>query len=186
MFESKNKTDLMIEIWEKLDCESVGRKEIVEIENGVREKFGEQAVDPPMTIARLLADEGAELRHSELMDLYISRVSARPYDAALNNLFDRSTLQSLHRSLRNAENLRKKFTAESDKEGLRLLRNEALETKKAASEKAADKHISDEVRATCTEAVEWIKLWLQSPELFESWVKLRQASKDYKSKFAGK
>lgn len=186
MFESKNKTDLMIEIWEKLDCESVGRKEIVEIENIVREKFGEPAVDSPMTIARLLADEGAELRHSELMELYVSRAGDRPYDAALNNLFDLSTLPSLHRSLRNAENLRKKFTAESDKEGLRLLRNEALETKKAASEKAVDKRISDATRAIYNEAAEWIKLWLQSPELFESWVKLRQASKDYKTKFAGK
>ncbi len=184
MFESKNKTDLIIEIWEKIDCESVGRKEILAIEKGVREKFGERAVDAPMTIARLLADEGAELRHSELMALYISRAGDRPHDAALNNLFDLASLQSVHRSLRNAENLRRKFVAESDNEGLRLLRNEALEIKKNALEKTSDKRMSDETRTIYIEAVEWIKLWLQSPQLFESWVKLRKTSKDYKTKFA--
>jgi hypothetical protein len=34
------------------------------------------------------------------------------------------------------------------------------------------------------EAVEWITLWLQSPELFETWVKMRKASKDFKTTFA--
>ena len=28
MYDARNKTDLIIEVWERLDCESVGRKEI--------------------------------------------------------------------------------------------------------------------------------------------------------------
>ena len=70
MWNSRNKTELIIEVWEKLDCESVGAAEIEAIETAVDEIFGKPAIDSPMKIARLLADEGAELRHSEIMELY--------------------------------------------------------------------------------------------------------------------
>ncbi len=63
MYKSRTKTDLIIEVWEALDCESVGAKEIIAIEEAVREQFGQNAVESPMILARLLADEGAELRH---------------------------------------------------------------------------------------------------------------------------
>ena len=59
MFEARNKTDLVIEVWEKLDCESVGAKEILAIEEVVLDRFGRSAVESPMVIARILADEGA-------------------------------------------------------------------------------------------------------------------------------
>ena len=73
MFISRTKLDLIIEVWEKLDCESVGAKEIEAIELVVRDKFGESAVDSPMIIARELADEGAELRHAEILKLDVER-----------------------------------------------------------------------------------------------------------------
>ena len=83
MWNARNKNDLIIEVWEKLDCESVGADEIRAIEIAVEDVFGKPAVDPPMTIARLLADEGAELRHSEIMALHVERAEDRPYDAPL-------------------------------------------------------------------------------------------------------
>jgi len=175
MFAAKNKTDLIIEVWEKLDCESVGAPEIESIETVVRDRFGDSAVDSPMTIARLLADEGAELRHSEIMELYLERASDRPYDAALTNLFDTSELSRLRTSLRNAENLRRKLLKENDDNGLRILQQTAIDAK--------DKRLSDEKRASNSEAFDWITLWLQSPDLFETWVKMRVSTKEFKSRF---
>lgn len=183
MFDAKNKTDLIIEVWEKLDCESVGAAEIESIETVVRDRFGESAVDSPMTIARLLADEGAELRHSEIMKLYLDRAADRPYDAALTNLFDTSELSKLRRSLGNAENLRRKLLRENENAGLRLLRQTAIDAKNLANAGSKDKRLSDEQRATNAEAFEWITLWLQSPELFETWVKMRVSTKEFKSRF---
>ena len=185
-FSAKNKTDLIIEVWEKLDCESVGSKEIIAIENAVREQFGEQAVDSPMIIARLLADEGAELRHSEIMQLYVERATDRPYDAALNNLFDTSELDRLESSLRNAENLRKKLLKDNDNKGLRILRQTAIDTKTSAVKSSNDKRNSDGERHIQREAAEWITLWLQSPELFANWVKIRRSSKEFKTRFGDK
>ena len=73
MWNSRTKNDLIIEVWEKLDCESVGAREILAIEEVVREQYGSAAVESPMIIARNLADEGAELRHSEIMELDVER-----------------------------------------------------------------------------------------------------------------
>jgi len=187
MSKAKTKTDLIIEKWEELDCESVGAKEIIAIEEAVRERFGERAVDSPMITARLLADEGAELRHDEIMKLYLDRAEVTPpHDAALRNLFDLSDLGRVESSLKKAENLRKKLTSENDKEGLRLLREEAIDAKAAAQAAAKSKKLSDEHRSFQAEAAEWITLWLQSPELFENWVKMRRASKTFKAAFGSK
>jgi hypothetical protein len=92
MWKSRNKTDLIIEVWEKLDCESVGAAEIEAIETAVHDRFGSAAVESPMITARLLADEGAELRHSEIMELYLRRQSDEPYAAQLRGIIDGTSL----------------------------------------------------------------------------------------------
>src|SRR3982750_2633946 len=120
MWQSRTKKDLIIEVWEKLDCESIGAKEIEAIEIVVREKYGHGAVESPMRIARLLADEGAELRHAEIMELDVQRRMESPYDAIFRNVLKFADFKQAVISIRRLENLRKKFAAENDKEGLRL------------------------------------------------------------------
>ncbi|HEX6127356.1 MAG TPA: hypothetical protein VFZ23_18440 [Pyrinomonadaceae bacterium] len=183
MWESKNKNDLIIEVWEKLDCESVGAVEIEAIETVVFDVFGKAAVGSPMTIARLLADEGAELRHSEIMDLYVRRASDRPYDAVLRNILNTSDLKSALRSIRQMENLRRKFASEKDREGLRLLRDRVLKEKEAKLALAGKAKSAAGTRAEAREISEWLTLWLQSPEIFENWIALRSRSEDFVSKF---
>jgi hypothetical protein len=183
MWESRTKTDLIIEVWEKLDCENVGAVEIEAIEIAVEERFGRGAVDSPMVIARLLADEGAELRHSEIMELYVKRHARSPYDAMFFNIMKLADLGQAHGTIRNLENLRKKLTQENDKEGLRLLREKALKGKSSALEMAADPRFEQTAKLENAEIAEWLTIWLQSPEIFENWVTLRQNSNDFREKF---
>lgn len=171
MYQSLNKTDLIIEVWEKLDCESVGAKEIVAIETAVNERFGRSAVDSPMVLARMLADEGAVLRHSEIMELYVERNEVVDHEAELRNILDVSSFAKTLSSLRNINNLRKKLTADNDKDGLKKLRQKIISER--------DRLLNDPLRTeklTANEIAEWLTIWLQSPELFENWVTLRQAS----------
>lgn len=173
----------MIEVWEFLDCESVGAKEIIAIENAVSEKFGKNAVDSPMRIARLLADEGAELRHSEIMELDVSRRLESPYDAMFRNILKFGDFKETHISIRQLENLRRKFQAENDKEGLRLVRETAIKGKQRATMIANNKKVDEKKRAEKAEIAEWFQIWLQSPEIFENWIELRKNSKDFRDKF---
>lgn len=183
MWQSRTKTDLIIEIWEKLDCESVGATEIEAIETAVREKLGDGAVDSPMIIARLLADEGAELRHAEIMELDVRRRLESPYAAMFRNILKFSDFKQTLISIRQLENLRRKFSAKSDRKGLRLVRETALKGKRRAQMIAGNEKVESKKRDEKKEIVEWFTIWLQSPEIFENWVELRQNSKDFREKF---
>ncbi len=183
MWTSRTKNDLIIEVWEKLDCENVGAKEIEAIELVVLDKFGASAVDSPMIIARLLADEGAQLRHSEIMELDVKRRLESPYDAMFRNILKFADFKETLISIRRLENLRRKFVAENDKEGLRLVRETVIKGKQRAQMIAGNNKIDAKKRAEKSEIAEWFTLWLGSPEVFENWILLRQNSKDFKEKF---
>lgn len=183
MWESRTKIDLIVEVWEKLDCESIGAKEIEAIEVVVRERFGSSAVESPMIIARLLADEGAELRHAEIMELDVRRRLESPYDAMFRNVLKFSDFKETLASIRRLENLRRKFLADNDREGLRLVRDTAIKGKSRAQMIGKNEKVEPKKREQKQEIAEWFTIWLQSPEIFENWIDLRQKSIDFQNRF---
>jgi len=174
---------LIIEVWEKLDCESVGAAEISAIEESLIGHFGDGAVESPMIIARILADEGAELRHAEIMELDVQRRLESPYDAMFRNILRFADFKQTLISIRRLENLRRKFTQENDREGLRLMRETAIKGKRRAQMIANNEKVSEEKRAEKQEIGEWFTIWLQNPEIFENWITLRQNSPDFIERF---
>ncbi|MEO6654766.1 MAG: hypothetical protein ABIO36_01650 [Pyrinomonadaceae bacterium] len=174
---------MIIEVWEKLDCENVGATEIKAIETVVVDQYGSAALDSPMVIARQLADEGADLRHSEIMDLYLERESDRPYDAALRNILNIDDLPRTLASLKNLENLRLKYKNETDKDGLRMVRETAVRGKNRAIEISEKRNTDLVMQHLNIEIAQWITIWLQTPEVFEQWVALRQNAPDFIDKF---
>lgn len=183
MWQSKTKNDLIIEVWEKLDCESVGAKEVEAVETVLRDRYGFSAVESPMIIARLLADEGAELRHAEILELDVARRLESPYDAMFRNILKFSDFKQTVQSIRQLENLRRKFIAENDREGLRLMREIAVKGKSRAQMIAKNPKVAPEKRAEKQEIAEWFTIWLQTPEVFENWITLRKNSPDFKKRF---
>ena len=184
MWKGRNKNELAIEVWEKLDCESVGAVEIEAIETAVGDVFGKSAVDSPMIIARLLADEGAELRHDEIMQLYVRRASERQtFEASLRNILDTSDLKKTENSIRRLETFRKKYEAAGDQDRLRLMRRLTIDEKEKKIAAADRKRSDPKEQMMSREIAEWLTLWLQSPELFENWLTLRRRSADFVSRF---
>lgn len=173
----------MIEVWEKLDCESVGAAEIKAIETVVEDRFGKAAVDSPMKIARLLADEGAVLRHSEVMELFVERNKTTAYDAVVWNIFDLTDLPRALTTIRKLENARRKFASENDNDGIRMLREAAIGERRELTKKIEGRKENDVTTAVSVEIDNWLSVWLQTPEVFNDWVELRQRSEDYKRKF---
>jgi len=183
MWKARTKTDLIIEVWEKLDCENVGAAEIEAIATVVADEYGDSAVESPMIVARLLADEGAHLRHSEIMELYLRHAADRPYDAALKDIVKIDDLKQALASIRNLENLRRKLQGDGDKDGLRLVRKTVIEAKQAAAENVEKRKIDTKSARFNAEIAQWFTVWLQTPEAFESWVALRQRSPEFVKKF---
>jgi hypothetical protein len=183
MWHARTKIDLIIEVWEKLDCESVGAAEIRAIETVVKEEYGDAAVDSPMVIARLLADEGADLRHSEIMSLYVERAADRPYDAAFRNVIKIDDLQSAERSIRDLENLRRKYLAENDKEGVSHIYEIARQARQDAADLYENTFADARVRELNAEVRQWLVIWIQTPEVFNDWLDLRKRSPEFAAKF---
>ena len=184
MWRSRTKRDLIIEVWEKLDCESVGAAEIEAIEEAVSARFGPAAVESPMRIARMLADEGAVLRHPEIMSLWVRHSAAAIAESSLaDNLLRFDSFADAAASLRSAENLRRRFAAEGNRDRIRKLRSDVIRAKSELLEASREKRRKVEDRRIKTEIAEWLTIWLQSPEVFENWVRLRQSSDEFRKMF---
>jgi len=182
-WKSRTKIDLMIEVWEHLDCESVGALELETIESVVRERFGDGAIEPPATVARLLADEGAELRHAEVLELDARYRSTDPYEAMFRNVLKFSSFAQAAASIKNLENLRREFKRKKDREGLRRVNETALKGKQRAEMIARNPKVDEKKRVEKAEIAEWFAVWLRQPEIFNDWLELRQRSKDYRQRF---
>jgi hypothetical protein len=182
-WKSRTKRDLMIEVWEHLDCESVGAAELEVIVRAVRERFGEGAVESPVRVARLLADEGAELRHAEVLEMDAQWRAADPYEAMFRNVLKFSDFAQAAASLKRLENLRRQFKRQRDETGLRRVRETVLKGKQRAQMIAGNKKVDEQKRAEKAEMAEWFTIWLRQPEIFDDWVELRQRSADFRARF---
>lgn len=182
-WKSRTKRDLMIEVWEYLDCESVGAHELKEIERVVRERFGGGAVESPAQVARLLADEGAELRHAEVLELDAQWRSADPYEAMFRNVLKFSTFAQAATSIKNLNNLRRQFKRKGDSEGLRRVQETALKGKQRAEMISRNRAVDEKKRLEKAEIAEWFTVWLKQPEIFQDWLELRQRSKGFRERF---
>jgi hypothetical protein len=182
-WKARTKRDLMIEVWEHLDCESVGAQELEEIEEVVRQRFGDGAVESPASVARLLADEGAELRHAEVLELDARRRAADPYEAMFRNVLKFSDFTRAAGSLKRLENLRKQFARKKDQDGLRRVHETALKGKQRAQMIAGNKSVDEKKRAEKAEIAHWFTVWLQQPEIFDDWLHLRRRSKEFREQF---
>ncbi|MBV8856889.1 MAG: hypothetical protein JOZ02_08175 [Acidobacteria bacterium] len=182
-WQARTKRELMIEVWEHLDCESVGAKELEAVRAAVRERFGEGAVESPARVARVLADEGAELRHAEVLEMDARWRTQDPYEAAFRNVLKFSTFEEAAASIRRLDNLRKQFRRKGDKEGLRRVQETVLKGKQRAQMIARNQSVNERKRAEKAEMAEWFTVWLNQPEIFEDWLSLRLASKDFRARF---
>ena len=182
-WQARSKRDLIIEVWEWLDCESVGAVELQAISAAVHEQYGAGAVESPLAMARLLADEGAELRHPEIMGLDVAWRTQDKYAAMFRNLLKFADFTQAVQTLRQLENLRQQFTREKDAIGLRRLRELALKGKQRAAMVAANPKVESAKRAEKEEIAHWFGVWLNAPTLFNDWLALRFNSPEFKQRF---
>ena len=182
-WKARTKHELMIEVWEHLDCETVGASELEAIAEAVRGRFGEGAEESPAIVARLLADEGAELRHAEVLEADARWRAVDPYEAMFRNVLKFSTFEEAAASIKRLDNLRRQFGRKKDKEGLRRVQETVLKGKQRAQMIARNPSVNERKRAEKAEIAEWFTVWLQQPEIFDDWLGLRRRSPDFRERF---
>jgi len=183
---ARNKRDLIIEVWEYLDCESVGASELEQIQQALTEKFGAGAVTSPASLARTVADEGAVLRHPEVFQCDVNWREQNLKRWEFRQGLDFSDFLSAFASVVRLEGKRLQLQVGDEAMGavgLRELRDIVVAARKDSLLQARSKILDSSVRERLKEISEWLTVWLQSPELFSDWLDLRRRSPEYKKKF---
>jgi hypothetical protein len=172
------KRDLIIEVWEALDCESVGASELEQIQQALHEALGAGAIESPAAIARVVADEGAALRHPEVFECDLKWREGK----ALHQL-DFSTLKSALESFGVVEIKRRELEQTKDNVGLQRLSDEIAAGRQDSLLLSRSKFLPARERAEAKEVSEWLRVWLVAPELFRDWLELRMRSAEFRKRF---
>ena len=159
----------------------------------VQQELAKSSADPaisPASVARLLADEGAELRHPEIIESDV-----RWRESLVNSRMDKfMTVEPLSSGARlkiqdagvlisKMEMLRQEFERDDDETGLYELRTLAADARRRAEAIGKSRKLDEKVRVEQSEIAEWLKVWLQTPTLFENWLELRRRSEEFRRKF---
>jgi hypothetical protein len=189
-FESRRR-EKVVEVWRNLGEPKVGEDELREIQKALAKEFAAaDDVTSPAAIARILADEGAELRHPEIIEFDAQWREAKIKREAerFGGLEKISSGQPMNRAQAEAlinkmEGLRQRFADEADREGLAELTALAVNARRAAQLIAKDRASDSVHRAEQEEIAEWIKIWIQTPNLLADWLALRKGSPEFRKRF---
>jgi hypothetical protein len=186
----RTKRELIVAVWNRLGRSSIGESELREIQRSIRSEFGTGAEESPAAIARMLADEDAELRHPEVIEF-----DARWREAKIESDTTRFKgvedlltgkplrLKKAEALIRRLEKLRRNSERAGDQTTLKQVRNMVVNARQVAETLAKDRTLDPPQRAEQTELAEWLKVWIQTPNLFEDWLDLRRRSPDFQKKF---
>ena len=182
----------IVKLWLELGRPSVDTQFLKNVQLQLN-KSSENPVISPAQVARFLADEGAELRHPEIIESDVhwreSLVSSRMGKfAAVEPLSAgaRLNIQDAARLISEMEKLRQEFARDDDENGLNELRTLAADARQRAEAMGKSRKLNETVRSEQSEIAEWLKVWLQTPTLFESWLELRRRSDEFRKKFPQK
>lgn len=181
---ARNKQDLIIEVWEYLDCESVGAPELEEIQKALSEKFGVGGLASPATIARAVADEGAVLRHPEVFECDLNWRKQHLKKQEFRSELDFVDLSAAFNSVVKLEEKRLQLQVDEDATGLKELREIVTAARKDLAMRSRSRILEAAIREQLKEISEWLTIWLQSPELFSDWLDLRRHSPEFVRKFS--
>ena len=186
-FEARRR-DKVVAVWRDLGEPRVGENELRDIQQALGPEFDAS----PAAVARMLADEGAQLRHPEVIEFDARwRVARLETEAEKFKELEKFSLDKFiscdhaEAMLNELERLRQQLTGESDREALAELIAFAATARRAAESQAASRSIDSDRRAEQAEIAEWIKVWIQTPGLFAVWLELRKSSPEFRDKFGG-
>jgi hypothetical protein len=174
----KSRRELVLDIYDREAMGEVTAREIAIINQALVEEFGEGGAMDPGEITRILVDEDLPVRFEQVFRM---STRAEKYESVFKHLPRLDTLEQAAASIREIDTLYRKFQRRDDRTGMRFARQTAQRGKQEAEQ---DETQPLRLRAEQSEIAQWFTVWLQTPDLFEQWLQLRQATADYRHKFS--
>ncbi len=186
-----SKQEFIVAQWLRLGGKAIGRRELRRIQRALHEKFGEGGVESPAKIARVLADEGAELRHPEVIEFDVKwreeKIEKETSEFKGLERFRDAKPVRLHEAeslIKKLEQTRQSSERNENKVNVQRLREIAIDVRQTAETLANDSTLTQRQRDEQAEIAQWLAVWLQTPNLFDDWLDLRRRSPDFRNKFS--
>lgn len=177
---------VVVELWVQLGKPAVDARLLKTIQARVAAAVENHDVAPAV-LARMLADEGAELKHPEIIETDAEWRQTRAVTNAkdLERLASAQvmTLATAEKFIDELEELRKQYELNEDRQAIAQLRTVGAESRRLAESIARNRSAEQIVRVEQSEIVEWLKVWLQTPALFKDWLELRRRSDEFTARF---
>ena len=184
-----NTRELIVQHWLNLGQPPVDAKLLEALQTDFAEGPDGKTMSPA-SIARLLADAGAELRYPEILEFdtqwrekLLQTQAGRLSEMALFISGKGLSIAQAEVFITKLENFRQQFEGEGDDLSLRELRRFAVEARQRAQAVAKNRALAEAVRSEQIEIDEWLKVWLQTPVLFKDWLELRRRSAEFRERF---
>jgi len=166
------KQDVIIAAWQALEAPAVGAEELQQIQLELARVFGQAASDSPASIARVLADEGVDLLHPDVLEFDARWRAAKLHSQTLE-------FGSLAEALITVKEL-EDSAEKSDRLGYKA---RVLAAREDCLLRAGSAVLEERERAEAKEIASWLGVWLNTPDLFADWLELRLLSPQFLKKF---
>lgn len=161
----------IVDWWTENGNETAGAAELEQIQQALLERFGAQGRESPALIARTLADNGARLRHPEVLAADVRWREQSEFFTSEELTFD-----SIDRAIAFAEKLGGLPSAPE-------LRSFVMQLKTEVEWVAKSMRIALPDRLIALEVAHWLTIWLQNPSIFPDWLLLRRESAEFRERF---
>ena len=169
------KDAVIIDEWRKMNTDSVGRPELLKINEALIRKFGTGGAQSPASMARLLADHGARLRHPEVLEADMFWREQRMDLLFAPGEINFTTMARSLESITKLDDLYRQFVAEGDRAGAQQLKEFARGWKTELKRPP--------LAPLAGEVAEWLTIWLLTPQMLAEWLDLRLKSPDFQARF---
>jgi len=156
----------MVEVWEQTGREVVGADDLSLIQDALVQRFGSES--SPASIARVLADHGARLRHPEILQ-------ADTHWRERQHVFttDELAFESIDTALAFIEKLHDQPALRPSVQQIKHELDYVAMSPKAPANR----------RTVAREVAQWLTVWLQNPQIFPEWLDLRRATNEFRELF---
>ena len=133
-------------------------------------------------IASTLRAAGYEVQYE---DRYSDPIMPEPYASRMKGVLEFHDLPSAEMSLEKLDEIYHEYEGAGDSVGERYVRALVRKGRLRALSLAANSRVQPAKRAEKQEIAHWFQVWLETPDLFASWLELRKSSEEFRSLFGG-
>lgn len=177
----QTKKRIILSYSESRGLKTAGPQEFRAIQQELLRLRGEKGRTSFAYIARVLNESGVQVQYKNLS---IEQSIPEPYAGRLKGLLRFHDLEEAEASLRDLDAAYREYQEAQDRRGMERVRDVLLRGRRRAESLAANPKLSAEKHAEKREIARWFGVWLQTPDVFFSWLELRKRAEEFRRHFA--